>query len=357
MGTEWSTAIHATQSGELLEVIKPAAGGWVRGQVSSRQHLLRLADDGLNRTRRHEVFQEWDRTLVVRDNGVPVYAGLITGLPYAKASQLLTVKHIDLRELLKRRHLFGVPFYEAAGKVDVEGLSLGGVIRRMLYLGLVHPFSEWWPVPVNLPAEEAGSISRTFFHYDFQTIDKILTDITKEDGAPDFDLQPVYDADERLSWDALIGSPYLAGPTFDVPLDADESPATDLAVGRDGMRMATGVFVQGKGGEQDMRVAQVVDDIPGLSKDWELPAKKVDDLDQLASLGRGYLKPRARPTRQWSLSVQAADVPPHLLRLGSTIRTHIHDDPWLPDGAETHRVIGFSGDVSSETITLELEEQ
>lgn len=351
-----STAMHDTQSGELLEVLRPASGDWVRGQVSTRSHVFRLDDDGLDRARRREVFQTWDRTLVVRENGVPVYSGLVTGLPYDKTSRTLTVKHRDVREILKRRYLFGVASYNPSGTVNMENLSRRGIITRLLYLGMRHPFSEWWPLPVNLPAEQSGDQTRVLYHYDFQTIEKLVSDVSAEEGGPDVDFHPVYGPGEVHSWDARIGDPYLSGPLFDVQLDAEESPATGVGVDSDGERQVTGVFAQGRGSEQDMRVAQVATS-PGLSKDWVIANKTVDDIDRLTSLARAYGNARPGPTRQWAMRVQTEAVPVSALRIGSLIRTHTLGDPWLPDGPETHRVIGFSGSIASNTITVALEEQ
>ncbi|MET0716416.1 MAG: hypothetical protein ABWY57_16035 [Mycetocola sp.] len=358
----WSVAIHDTQSGEFLSLVQPSGGAWGRGDVTSRQHTFPLRADGLTRSVRRDLFRPWDRVLVQRwtsaDGTVtPVYAGLIDGTPtYDRATGLLTVSHIDLRSLTARRMLFGVGSYAPTGTTVCTNLSLRGIARRVIYLGFVYEYSSAWPVPVNLPAEEAGSVSRTYYHYEFQTVDQILSDIEKENGGPDVEFQPKYSSDYTLSWDVLIGTPYLTGPTFETNL-ASQSTPTGVTVAENAQKSATGIFTIGKGEEQDMRVGSFALDVSeGLSRDYAVSHKDVDNQTRLNSLAQADLGAVASPTVQWTMNVQARDVSPAALRVGSTISTFSKDDEWIDDGLTMHRVLAFTGDFT-DTISLQLEVQ
>lgn len=356
----WSVAIHDTQSGAFLSLVEPSGGSWGRGDVTGRQHTFPLRSDGLTRTTRRDLFRKWDRVLVQRwedENGStkPVYAGLISDTSYDRATGVLTVSHVDLRALASRRMLFGVGSYAPSGTTVCTGLSLRGIARRVIYLGFVFPYSSAWPVPVNLPAEEAGSITRTYYHYEFQTVDQILSDIEGENGGPDVEFQPKYSGGV-LSWDVLIGNPYLTGPTFDTHLSGDVTP-TGVTVAENGQKQATGIFTLGKGSEQDMRVGSFALAVSeGLSRDYTRTHKDVDDVTRLNDLALADLNAVKSPTVQWSMKVQASEFPPDELRPGSTVRTFTTGDEWIADGLTTHRILGFSGDFT-DTITLQLEVQ
>lgn len=353
----WSVAIHDTQTGNLiLDYTTGVSGGsWGRGDVTQRSHTFPLRGDGLDRAARRYAFRKWDSTLVHLWDGVPVYAGLITDTTYDKASGVLTVSHADVRLITRKRMMFGIGAYNPAGQVVCAGLSLRGIVRRMVHIGMVLPYSEAWPLPINLPTEETGSVpTRTYYHYEFQTIDKILTDIEGEENGPDIEFQPVYDSNGRLSWDLLIGNPYLTGPTFEAHLTGDAQP-TDVTVVENGQEQTTGVFALGKGSEQDMRVGQAALPVSaGLSKDVVVAHKDIDHGGHLFALAQGDLAATKSPTIQWTAKVRTAEVNPATLRIGSTLRTFSQDDEWIEDGWNTHRVIGFSGDYTN-TISLTLE--
>ncbi len=351
----WSVAVHDTQSGAFLANVDPASGSWGRGSVAEREHVFPLRGNGMSRATNRSLFQKWQRTIVQRWNGAPVYAGLISDTSYDRDTGMLSVKHTDLRTVLSKRMLFGVGSYNPAGTVVCTSLSRRGIARRLLYLGFVYPFSAAWPLPVNLPAEESGSINRTFYYYDFQTVDQLLTDLQGESSGPDVELQPKYTSGV-LSWDALIGSPYLSGPSYDMHL-AGDLPPVGVTVAENGQKQATGVFALGRGSEQDMRVGS--DALPvsaGLSKDFAVPHKDVDDVARLNSLASADVAALSSPTVQWSMRVNTSVVSPGTLRVGSTVRTFSQGDEWIADGWTSHRVIGFDGDFS-DWLTLDLEVQ
>ncbi len=351
----WSVEIRDTQTGVLQMQVEASGGAWGRGDSSERQHTFPLRGDGMTRSARRDLFRKWDRTILQCWDGGPVYAGLISSTSWDPATGMLTVSHVDIRDIARRRMLFGVGSYVPSGTTVCTNLSRRGIARRLIYLGYVFPFSAAWPLPVNLPAEEAGSISRTFYHYEFQTVDQLLSDVQSESGGPDVDFQPKLSGG-LLSWDALIGSPYLAGPTFELSLTGDDQP-TGVTVTENGQKQATGIFTLGKGSEQDMRVGS--DALPvsaGISKDFVVPHKDIDDVARLNSLATSDVAKLSAPTVQWTLNVQASVVNPATLRIGSTIRTWSQGDEWISDGWTTHRVIAFSGDFT-EKITLTLEVQ
>lgn len=351
----WTVEIRDTQTGALRLRVEASGGAWGRGDTSERQHTFMLRGDGLDRATRKDLFRKWDRTIVQCWDGAPVYAGLVSTTSWDPATGVLTVSHVDIRAIARRRMLFGVGSYAPSGTTVCTSLSRRGIARRIIYLGFVYEYSSAWPLPVNLPAEEAGSITRTYYHYEFQTIDKLLSDVQSEDGGPDVDFQPKLSGG-LLSWDALIGSPYLTGPPFEFILKGDAQPS-GVSVTEDGQKQATGVFALGKGSEQDMRVGSIALSVTaGISKDFVVPHKDVDDVNRLNSLAASDVTALASPTVQWTMAVDASIVNPAEVRIGSPVKTWSQGDEWIDDGWTTHRIIAFSGDFTNKiTLTLEVQ--
>lgn len=352
----YSYAIHSVQTGIWLADVEPISGSWVRGAVEEKDFVFSMASDGLTRAQRRDLFKPWERAIVVRWNGVPVYAGLICGRPRRPAARMLTIKHIDVRALLARRMLFGVSHYSPTGVFDFTGYSLRGVIRQFLYYGLLHPYSAAWPVNAEIGGGELGSSPwARFFHYDFQNVEPLLADAETQEGGPDVDMAVEYRNGNTLWWVARIGTPFLSAQNFETRLLGD-STLVDVDILDDSMRQATGIFTQGRGSEEDMRVGQAsLPTATGVSRDYVVPFKDVDDVGRLNSLAAGQLGSVANPRVEWRFSGTVADFPPSSVGVGSIIRVWIEDDDWDEDGWKFNRVLSFSGSVGSNKLAFEVE--
>jgi len=357
----WSTAIFDTQTGAPMSPVQPASGTWGRGDVTSRSHAVPLRGDGFTQAQRRDLYRAWDRTLVQMWDGKPVYGGLILGTDYDMASGILTVNHCDVRVLLSRRWMYGIGGYSPTGSVVIDNLSLRGIAARLGYIGLQAPISGAWPIPVVIPAEEAGSIDRTYYHYEFQTVAEALSEIESMDGGPDTDLQPRLDAEGRLYWEYRIGNPLLDGPDWEFNIAAEKQPLLDLHVKEDAAKQTTGVFAVGKGAEADMRVGGAAASVSaGLAKDTLITLKDIDDVAQLNSHAQAELNALYSPTTQWSFNVLASELDTGTqnlgdLTIGSTVRTLSSGDEWIADGVKDHYTVGYTGDYGY-SVTFQVQE-
>lgn len=359
----WSYAIHDTQTGNPIDEVFPISGGWTRGAVELKTFVFKLRGDGLDdgvtkeeaRAKRKNLFKTWERAIVVRWDGIPVYAGLIVGRPRRPSAGLLTVKHIDARVLLSKRFLFGVSSYAPSGVFDFTGYSARGVARQALYYGLLHPYSAAWPIHAEVGGAEIGSSPwAKFFHYDFQSPESILASIEAADAGPDIELMPEYRSNV-LWWVARIGTPFLTGTGFEMRMQGD-TPLLDLAIDEDALLQATGIFTTGRGSEQDMRVGQASLPVSvGVSRDYAVPYKEVDDPTLLNSLAVGRLGAVTTPRAEWAFNGLAADFTPSQLRPGSIFRVFSDGDEWEDDGWSEHRLLQFSGSVGSDKLAFEVE--
>lgn len=352
---EWSYEIRDTQTGAFVDFVYPSAGSWVRGSVDVREFTFKLDGDGLTRTLRRSLFKTWERAIVVRWNDVPVYAGLIVGRPYSPATRVLRVKHADARILLSKRKLFGVGSYNPSVPFDWTGYSTRGVVRQLFYYGLFHPYSAAWPISGDIEGAETGSSPwAKYWPYDMQENETILSQVEGRDDGPDTDLSIEYRSG-RLYWVPRIGTPFLSGPAFECRLEGD-SILTSVEVLEDALEQATGIFTVGRGSEVDMRVGSAA--LPpsvGVSRDYSVSFKDVDDQAALNSLASGRLAAATNPRVEWRASGHTSVIAPDMVRVGSILSIWVEDDPWLDDGWNRQRVLSFSGSVGSDVLSFELE--
>lgn len=361
----WSAQIHDSQTGTRLGTVKLAVAAWGRGDQQLRQARIML-----NRRRTQPQWRNlivgpgfWDRTLVILFAGVPIYAGLIMRAPsYDPVNKVVTVMHQDLSVLLKRRWMHGVGpstgggGYVPSGTFSVSGVSLRGAIRAILQRTYLDPISAAWPVPVDLPAAESGSFSKTWRFYEFQNAADMVRELVEREGGPDIDLRPYLTSDGKLRWEQRIGTPRLTGPSHKIMLSAERNAAALWDVDLDGVNTTTGIHFPGKGTEQDMRVGSAAAPVSaGLARDSIFTDKTDDSVASLSAKAAGRLAVLKSPTEVWSFSVATSKISPAQLQIGSIIRAHVYRDLWVPDGYSTHRVVGFSGEYGRDTFDLKVE--
>ncbi|WP_417510560.1 hypothetical protein [Microbacterium sp.] len=359
----WSTVIWDAQSGTRLEEVEASAGSYQRGSVTEQTHSFALSALGLNRAEAHDLFgkdRPRDRVLSQCWNGVPVYHGLILDSDYHRDTGILDVVHNDLRELAAARWMYGIGGYYPALRFNWSGLSWRGMAARVARIIFTDPISGAWPLPVTIPAEEAGSEALDIWGWQFRSGEALLKEIEEMPGGPDLDFHPRITGN-TFGWDFRIGTPFLSGPTFEFALQADESALTEVTVKTLGREKITGVFGIGEGSERDMVVGGAAASVSaGLARDTKLTVKSAH-LGVVNQRSQAYLDSRLTTYQQWSfnLKTNAVDeggINPADLRLGSIIRVESRGDLWIPDEWTQHRVLGFSGSLDDpHTIKLTVE--
>lgn len=361
----WSAQIHDTQTGVRLGTVKLASASWGRGDRQKRQARIVL-----NRRRTQQQWRAliqgvafWDRTLVILFGGVPIYAGLILAAPsWNPAASVLTVRHVDLSVLLGRRWMHGVGpstgggGYVPTGSFSVAGVSLRGAVRAILQRTYLDAISAAWPVPVDLPALEAGGFSKTWFFYEFQHADDMVQELVNQANGPDLDLRPYLTSGGNLRWEQRIGTPRLTGPAHKVMLSAEKNAAVAWDVDTDGENTTTGIHFPGKGSEQDMRVGSAAAPVSaGLARDSIFTDKNDDNVSSLSAKASGRLGALQTATEVWPISVATSKIAPSDVQIGSPIQTHTFNDLWAPNGYKSHRVVRFFGEYAADSFALELE--
>lgn len=355
--SEWSYWICDTRTGDKQLQVFPSSSPWSRvlNASGSGTHTFQLGDRKLSRETWRDLTTPWARELVVDRGGVVRFSGLITGRPFNRDKQELTLQTVDVRDIFQHRYPFGVTSYwadEAAhvpGKLVLTNLSYAAIAANVIAQGVVGPRGNY-SLPIVLPSlTEAGGISKTYYNYNLVSCFDILDEIQKADGGPDIDFEPRWSTSGKLEWVMRAG---VTGPTFDWNLTAKKPGLTGVTVGEDATKQTDGVFSVGQGSEADMRVGGVGLPITTPALDSVQSHKTVDSEPELAGYSSAALATLNNPTITWDASFLAGEYPTvEKLQLGATIRTYLKGDPWLADGWQSHRLIGYSGDMS-ETIKL-----
>ncbi|WP_424937530.1 MULTISPECIES: hypothetical protein [Bacteria] len=356
-----SHIIVDTHTGTPIQRVHPSEEDWKTSitSVGTGRHAFQLrdAETRLDRATWQNLSIPWARTLVTCWDNVPQYAGLIGGHIYDPFTGRLELATAEIRAIFSSRMSFGVPQFDPNGVSTATG-SLRDIMRHIIFWGaLQYGSSEGWWLPIAVPPVEGGSETRSWQHYNFETIEQLLSQIEGAEGGPDLHLRPRWGSTGLLEWEARIGTPLLDGPTFEYDMTAEETGLTGYPVHTDATRQLTGAFALGMGSEADMKVGRAtMADVPGPiipQLDATRSFKTIADPIELWRRAISELRAFRWPSVAATPSVLASDVLPSMT-LGSTIRVRFQDDEFLDDGWRSSLVTGISGDLTDK-LTLEVQ--
>lgn len=294
------------------------------------------------------------RTLVLDWDDTVVYAGIVGKRTYTHATGMLEVQHADLWSLFLRRLAADVvaPFIKKTKQTYV-GVSLSTLAKRLVQLSMTGLPDDNRALPITLPADVAGTIKRTYYGYHLNMLADVLEDIINE--GPDIDFRPRW-LNDKLDWEMRTGTtatPKLNAGLYEWNLTSQESGITDLSVSDDSAKFSTTAYAVGEGTEEDMLMYSNRTLEPAFpAVDHIEMYKTEDDDDRLIARANADLATFDHMTEQWGFSMLASGTPKVSdLLLGGTARVWSKGDPWIPDGWNSNRLIGFSGDLT-ETVKL-----
>lgn len=346
----WSYAIHDTRTGAHLMEVHPSACSWTRrltgtGTGSVSFPLLDSAT-AIPRGTIRDLLKPTARTLVVKWGTHVAFAGMVTDTSYARDTGVVTANVTEIRTLFVKRMTGGVNQYGSAWNFSYSGRSAAGAARAILTRAMA-PSSEW-ELPIDLPANGSGSLSRQVDFYETMTISDLLQEVEDQSGTT-VDFRP-YLASGVLRWEArTVGASQTFGVS-DLPVSPAESRVTGLTVKMNGTKQVTGVLALGNGTGEDMITAYAP---TGGSGATEIPVRdekrEAKDLKTTSGLQRfadaEYAK-WSHVREQMSFKVRlGGDLTPIDVQPGRLLRMDVRRDPWLPDGVRQQRVIALAGDM------------
>jgi hypothetical protein len=364
-----------TRSGDRLQNISfdSLSSPWQRmlGVASGRQQTaLPLHAVEFSRSDIRGLTVPWDRTLVLSWNGTPRYAGLITGRPYSASSNVVTLRHDDLRQLWLARYPFGEDSYWAddaetiPGKLELSMLSWQAIAARVVYESITGPRDNYG-LPIVLPSmTEAGTAGFFLDNYTFTNTADALDNIQAQDGAPEIDFLPRWSPTTgRLEWVLDMGTwsePLIRKNTIEVNYAAPNPGLVELDTEEDALKQATGLFVTGEGSGQTLVVGA----------DPDAPHEDIPALDRVVRRGTTRNAGEARlyaidafrlhksPTVEWNGTIRVnGDIALDDMTTGTILRVNIPEThPWHEPGWRDLRVVEMTGDYASEDVSFSARE-
>lgn len=304
-------------------------------------------------------------SLVYEGNFEPIFAGVITRKKYVKGSGEITLELKDVWWVLaKRLAIEHGPNNAEKTVLTWTGLSLGTIIKRLVQEA-VWPDRPWYSLPIILPADVAGTNSRTYYGYNFATIVDAIDALVATTGGPNVDFVPSW-VGESLRLTLRTGT--LGGGVWEYILDAPDAGIYDVAETMDAENITTNAYSLGEGSESKMLVRSHPDlsgYLPAIEKTESY--KSISVPDQLSKLAEERIRTQALPTSQIEGSIRKDGEPGksgeqiiglptvNQLRLGDTIAMLNEDDEFLPTGRTLHDVIEFSGSISNPMVVLQFQ--
>lgn len=301
--------------------------------------------------------------LAIVDGESVLQAGPIWWHDYDATAKTLTLRASGMWSYFDHRMLIPVlsGFLPTSASADTNlTSSLQGIARA-----LVVQAQSWagGGVPVNVPAEIAGSNVRNYRGADLASVGQRLRELTQVEDGPDIRFMPRL-SDDRLGveWDLLIGTPsepLLSSDfeaVFNVGLPGDS--VSDLRIRVDGSSVAGQVFATGGRSSDEALVAVATGTtlaaagFPLLEK-VDSSRSTITDVTTLQGFANELVLAGERPVELWSFTHDLA-YPPALtgFSTGDYAKVRVHDDFYAERGEYRMRILSRSGDIEGRKVKL-----
>ena len=211
-------------------------------------------------------------------------------------------------------------------------------------------------LPIDLPADEAGTATRTYYGFELARISERLKQIEDVENGPDLMFAPYVVGNlDQVRWRMLTGTtadPLLhqAGPDHVWDRTTPKTPIVSLDVDVDSAQMGDRAWVTGQGSDTELLMSMYQDQslrvlgYPLLEVDET--RSSVSDYTTLGAHTRALLRSSARPYQTWTMVIRA-NVTPLLgtYRVGDWARVHVGDNhPYIParEGYYRTRIMDIS---------------
>lgn len=308
--------------------------------------------------------------LVMCDDLVP-QAGPVVTYQYDENTRNLSVSGTGIQGIFDRRVLrkaTGAPdnIVHVGNDLAITSKSLRGIAREIVAANLAQT---GYGLPVDVPATETGTSTRTYLGYDLANVWDRLEELSKVENGPELDFRPYLTSNgNAIRWEMLIGAPKLGNQTstavwdyggalgqIDVDTNGSASPCMKA-------------WAKGSGTERTLIVGYAANS--ALVAQGYPPVDFVDNdhtsvivKATLTSYAVADLAKLSAPIESWKCTVRVdgttsagVSVSPKLgaWSLGDAPLFGLSKHPWIRDGQYRRRILGYGSDTES-TVSLELQ--
>lgn len=306
---------------------------------------------------------------VIMYGSTVVQAGPTFTYTYTESTRTLSVSGAGIQGLLDRRVLRNpagtIAIVDPSQDLTMTG-SLRDIARQIVAADLTQT---GYGLPIDLPAAEAGTNTRTYFGYDLATVWGRLDELSKVDQGPELDFAPyLVSGANQIRWQLHTGGPLLGdqasaavwdygGALYSIDVDSNGSASP-----------CTRAWVKGSGSERALLTGFAEND--ALISEGFPPTDYVDgnhtsviDQDTLESYADADLTQLAAAVDTYKCIVRIDGtgaggriISPTLgtWSLGDQATFGVSGHPWVPDGQYRRRITGYANDTYA-TVSLELQ--
>lgn len=341
-------SVDTITGGQKTLLPEPSEFTWNRALSAGAlgQCVIPLDGVGFSIAQMKTLTAEWAQTIVLEHDGDVVFAGIVRGREYA--DRILTLKLVDLWGIWARRGAwdYAEPFVKL-WEETYSSASLSLLAKRAVQRGMSGTPPIERVLPITLPADLSGSITRTYYGYHLEFVSDVLEDLMDE--GLDIDFRPRW-VSGALDWE-MRNDPAQTQREWHV--NAPDGGVSGFWESTDGARIANNSYMVGEGSGVTMLIQSqryVDSTLPMLIRVES--RKHISDEDQLSNLATRSNELYQEPTSSWSFEVLASGDPSvGELRLGDPVTLWFDNDPWIEDGKYERRIVRLSGGIG-ERVTV-----
>lgn len=342
----------------------PSSCGWSRtmNAGSGGSAEFQLSDPTVAAYANLEDLYPGQRAIVVDYDDVVVYAGIVWEANYDRDTMKLSVSHSDIWSLFDLRLISAVRDQNIVNwQQTFSGMEYDTIIKRLVQLAVSGSGRN---IPMNYEDDYSGGRSRTYYGYNLDTLMDAMQEIMDLSDGPDVDFRPEWDGTGGVRFTVRTGE--LTLNEIELNFSAPKASAKGLWIKTSAQSLATQVFAVGEGSGKKtakspgllVRESQSsnISSYPSMERIEQFKnIKKGDELyDQAAS----QLQANNGAIRQAGCQLKLdSPVLGNLweLRPGTNVHWYISGDPYFNTGWRDWRVIKYSGDITSDFVTLEFQ--
>lgn len=361
---EYSAVVYHTRTGQVfrdLNLIQDPEWTAELNGAGGGQVVLPLGDTAVSE--RTTQLREWvpfkDRySIAVLLGDTVMQAGPNRGYQPDEEPQdgqvgKVTVAFKGIWDLLNRRVLVNAawdpsvaPLTNAVADIT-QTYSLHTIAREIVNHSINKSFILGSNLPIDLPAQIAGTDTRTYHGYEMISAGQRLQELTQVDQGPDVMFQPyltVSGGSRYIRHRMLIGNPYLVAPGNPLQFDY-RSTLAKIGVNGASDDVPTSAYVKGTGNETGQLYGYATN-ASLIAAGWPL-VDLVDSSHTSASVqstldgwALADIALAATAPEQWKGTV-LADTDPRVgeYQPGHFVTYNIQDHHWIPNGMYTRRLL------------------
>lgn len=355
---DWRVMVAETVTGNILADITPRdVPAFTRKITDKGTWTVNVVPDDNPDVDLHSYVTAGRYSWLILYGSSVVQAGPTFTYTYTENTRTLSVSGTGIQGLLDRRVLRNptgtIAIVDSSQDLTLTG-SLRDIARQIVSADLTQA---GYGLPIDLPAAETGTDTRTYFGYDLATAWTRLDELSKVDQGPELDFAPyLVSGANQIRWQFNTGGPLLGDQASAAVWDYGGALSAIDVDSNGSASPCTRAWIKGSGSERALLTGFAENDT--LISEGYPPTDYVDGnhtsvtdqdtLDSYADVDLVQLS-GAVDTFKCSVRIDGTGAGGHVVSpelgtwsLGDQPTFGVSGHPWIPDGQYRLRVMGYS---------------